>query len=172
MSKLSSTVATIGPNTSTCTPEIYSFGLELGRLLADMGFTILNGGRGGFMEAVFKGARQSRNYTFGQCIGILPGADAAEANAFCDIKIPTGIGLARNAIVANSSDIVIAVGGGSGTLSELAYAWQFQKTIICFAQFGGWAAELAGKQLDNRHQGEIAAMESLEELKEWLKANI
>lgn len=161
-------ISIIGPNTSTCTPEIYGFGIQLGKFLIDHSFTIVCGGMHGLMEAVCKGAKQSDSYSFGETIGIIPGTNRNDANDYCDIVIPTGIGYARNQIVVNSGDVVVAIGGGAGTLSEIAFAWQLNKKVICFTQFSGWAAELANQTLDNRNNQPIVGVSSLDELKEEL----
>ncbi len=122
----------------------------------------------GIMEAVFKGAKQSENYKFGKTIGIIPSLNKDDANKYCDIVIPTGINFARNQIVVNSSDVIIAIGGGAGTLSEIAYAWQLKKKIYTFTTFEGWAKEFANKKLDNRKDDKIMAVSSISELKEML----
>jgi len=161
-------ITVIGPNAPGCKPQVCAFGEKLGRFLADRQFIIINGGRKGFMEAVFKGARTSPRYVFGQTVCLLPGG-AEEANPYCDIPIPTGLGLARNYLIANSSPVVIAVAGGAGTLSEMAYAWQLNKTLIAFTLFEGWAKELAGKRPDSRRNDYIIPVGSLDELDELLR---
>ena len=89
----------IGPNKENCTPEIYAFGLALGKKIIDLDFILVCGGKQGIMEAVCKGAKQSKNYSFGNTVGIIPEKDKEPANPFCDIVIPTGIGYARNQII-------------------------------------------------------------------------
>ena len=79
---------------------------------------IVCGGLGGVMEAACRGAKEAGGTT----VGILPGADRAAANPFVDVAIPTGLGEARNALVVRAADAVIAIGGGYGTLSEIALA--------------------------------------------------
>ena len=78
------------------------------------------------MEAVCRGAREAGGTT----IGILPGADRAAANQFVDVAIPTGLGEARNALVVRAADALIAVGGGYGTLSEIALALKAGKRVV------------------------------------------
>lgn len=117
-------VSVIGGNKAS--PEILKEAEELGRGLAQRGLTIICGGLGGVMEAVCRGARSAG----GRTVGILPGTRAAAANAYVDIPIPTGIGLARNAIVALSGEVVIAVDGSHGTLTEIGYALNFRKPVI------------------------------------------
>lgn len=157
-------IALIGPNHDTCTPEIYAFGIQLGQQLVNRGHVLICGGSYGLMEAVFKGAREARNYRFGSTIGILPGSDKQDANPYCDVVIPTRIGYARNSIVVSSGDIVVATAGGSGTLSEIAYAWSFGKPVIACSQFGGWSGEMGGKALDHRRQDQVDRATTLDEV--------
>lgn len=161
-------ISILGPNQAECTDEIYQFGIKLGKLLADQNKRIVSGGMQGLMEAVFKGAHQSENYQFGMTIGILPGLSKDEANSYADIIIPTGIGLARNQIVVNTGDVVIAIAGGAGTLSEIAFAWQLKKKIICFEGFGGWSEKLARQKLDSRRIESIQSAKTLEEITELI----
>jgi len=91
-------IGIIGPGDDMCTEEIYRFGQELGEKLASKGYLLVNGGKGGIMEAVFKGARNAINYQFGQTVGIIPEESSVHANKYVDIVIPTGIGTARNKI--------------------------------------------------------------------------
>jgi uncharacterized protein (TIGR00725 family) len=99
---------------------------EIGERLARAGFSVLTGGLGGVMEAAAEGASGSG----GLVLGILPGADPALANPHVTIAIPTGVGDARNAIIANTADGFIAVGGGLGTLSEIAFALKRGKPVV------------------------------------------
>jgi uncharacterized protein (TIGR00725 family) len=161
-------ISFIGPNTENCSAELYDFGVELGRAVATPDRVIICGGRGGFMEAVCRGAKESEGTFPGQTIGILPEYSAANANRWVDIPIPTGIGLARNSIIINSADIIIAAGGGSGTLSEIAFAWQHNKRVLCVTTFGGWAATLAGNNLDARYSGLLIPVTSIEEIMNFL----
>ena len=81
---------------------------------------------------------------------MLPGLVASEANAFVDVVVPTGMNYARNTILVAMADVVVAVGGGSGTLSEIALAWQHGKPIVTLDLGEGWSARLAGERLDHR----------------------
>jgi uncharacterized protein (TIGR00725 family) len=159
-------IGVIGPSELLCTKEVYEFGLKLGKMLVDAGYFVVCGGLGGVMEAVCKGAHESEGYYKGKTIGVIPSADKKDANKYCDIVIPTGLGFARNTIVVNSADVVIAIGGGSGTLSEIAFAWQMHRPIICYDGFEGWAAEMADKKLDIRRKDVMHRVSSLEEIME------
>jgi uncharacterized protein (TIGR00725 family) len=165
-------IGVIGPNIENCTNEMYDFGIELGHRLTDLNYMIVCGGRLGIMEAVCRGSKLSEKYTYPNTIGILPSANNDEANQYCDIVIPTGIGLARNSIVVNTADVLVAVAGGSGTLSEIAFAWQFNKKVICYTGFEGWAKNLAGQDLDQRNSGLILSADSMDKIIELVQQNI
>jgi uncharacterized protein (TIGR00725 family) len=106
----------------------------VGRLLAEQGATVVCGGLGGTMEAACRGARSAGGTT----IGILPGLDRSDANPFVSVAIPTGLGEARNALVVRAADAVIALGGGYGTLSEIALALKAGKRVV---GVGTWEIE-------------------------------
>ncbi len=99
---------------------------EVGRLIAAAGYTLVCGGLTGVMEAACRGAKAAG----GQTVGILPGMERGEANPYVDIAIPTGLGQMRNAVIALTADIVIAIGGGFGTLSEIGHALRYGKAVI------------------------------------------
>lgn len=99
---------------------------EVGRELAKKGVVLLCGGLGGVMESACHGASLEGGLT----IGILPGNEASSANRYVRIPIVTGLGYARNAVLIKSAQAVIAVGGGYGTLSEIAYALDFKIPVI------------------------------------------
>jgi uncharacterized protein (TIGR00725 family) len=109
-------VAVVGPGQPTA--EEAATAEEVGRLLGEAGAVVVCGGLGGVMEAVCRGARSAGGLT----LGILPGRDRREANAYVEVAVPTGMGEMRNALVVRAADAVIAVGGAYGTLSEIALA--------------------------------------------------
>lgn len=152
-------VSVIGDSETSDKGEI-KFAEKLGTMLAERGYVILTGGRGGVMEAVCKGAKQAGGIT----VAILPSADKAEANPYVDIPIPTGLGWARNQIVVLGGDVIIAIGGRSGTLSEIAYAWMYNKPIIAVPRFGGWSMLLGGKKVDDRRKDKIFVANTVEEV--------
>jgi uncharacterized protein (TIGR00725 family) len=98
----------------------------VGRLLAKRNAILVCGGLGGVMEAVSKGMNSEGGLT----VGILPQDHKEKANAFVDVPIATGLGVGRNVIIARATDAVIAVGGGYGTLSEIAFALQMGKPVV------------------------------------------
>ena len=91
---------------------------EAGRLLAAAGARVVCGGLGGVMEAACRGARSEGGTT----IGLLPGTDREDANGWVVLALPTGLGEGRNALIVRAADAVVAIGGGFGTLSEIAFA--------------------------------------------------
>lgn len=127
----------------------------VGRGLVDAGLRVATGGLGGVMEAASRGARSSSRWNDGAVIGVLPGLVAADANPFVDIVIPTGMNYGRNTILVAMADVVIAVGGGAGTLSEIALAWQHGKPIVALDLGEGWSGRLAGEALDRRRSDTV-----------------
>jgi hypothetical protein len=111
---------------SVCDEEIYKVAEEVGRLIAQNNWILITGGLGGVMEAASKGAKQAGGIT----VGILPGFSKEEANRYVDIPITTGLSHARNIIIARSADVVIAISGGYGTLSEIAIALKLGKPVF------------------------------------------
>jgi len=129
-------VAVVGPGEAGA--EELAGAEEVGRLLAEAGAVVVCGGRGGVMEAVCRGARSAGGLT----LGILPGRDRSEANAYVEVALPTGLGEARNALVVRAADAVIAVGGAYGTLSEIALALKIGKPVV---GLGTWELARAGR---------------------------
>ncbi|HEV2745044.1 MAG TPA: TIGR00725 family protein, partial [Rubrobacter sp.] len=105
-------VTVVGPGTAT--GETYERAREVGRLVAERGGIVVCGGLGGVMEAAALGATEGG----GTAIGILPDEDRGRANGYLSLSVATGMGQARNLVVVCSGDVVVAVGGGYGTLSE------------------------------------------------------
>ena len=109
----------------------------VGKLIAERRGIILCGGLGGVMEVACKGAFEAGGMT----VGILPGSDKSSANPYVKIAIPTGLGYARNAIIAKACDAYIAIDGSYGTLSEIAMALNNGKKVV---NLGSWDLEKAG----------------------------
>jgi len=110
----------------TAGEDILGMAEETGRLIAEHGCLLICGGMGGVMEASARGARGAGGTT----IGILPQPDRHTANPYIDIPIATSFGEARNLIIIRTADILIAVGGEYGTLSEIAFALKTEKRVI------------------------------------------
>jgi len=114
-----------------CGAAEYASAMEVGRLVAEAGATLVCGGLSGIMEAAARGAKEAG----GPTIGILPGHDRGLANPYVDHVITTGIGHARNLAVVSSGDAVIAVGGSYGTLSEIGLAARIGRPVVILS---GW----------------------------------
>jgi uncharacterized protein (TIGR00725 family) len=117
-------IGVLGPNTTT--DAQYRLGMDVGREIAKAGAILFCGGLDGMMRAAAEGAKSGG----GQTVGILPGNEKADANAFIDIAIPTGLGPYRNALLVRSCDAVIAVHGAYGTLSEIAFALRLGVPVV------------------------------------------
>jgi uncharacterized protein (TIGR00725 family) len=137
-------VAVIGPGEATAAEVAVAE--EVGARLVDLGATVVTGGLGGVMEAASRGAKSRRGVT----IGLLPGLDRSEANGWVDVAIATGLGEIRNALIVRTSDALVAVGGGAGTLSEIGFALKLGRPVIGIGTFNvegvvqvGSAAEAA-----------------------------
>ncbi len=141
-------IAVVGNARLSETDPRYQLAREVGRLLVDGGARVLTGGLGGVMEAASRGATESARYQAGDTIGLLPGLDPAQANAWVDIALPTGLDHLRNGLVANA-DAVIAIGGGAGSLSEMAFAWMRRRPVVAL-EAEGWSGDLGGMALDHR----------------------
>lgn len=115
--------------------------VTVGRGLAERGAIVVTGGLGGVMEAASRGAREAGGTT----VGILPGSDRSAANPYVDVSIPTGLGEARNALVARAADALIAIGGSWGTLSEIALAARDGKRVV---GLGSWEVLRRGEPVD------------------------
>ncbi|MDD2654306.1 MAG: TIGR00725 family protein, partial [Candidatus Omnitrophica bacterium] len=109
-----------------CSDETAKIAQEIGKNIAKLGLILACGGLGGVMEAAAKGAKENGGAT----IGILPGESKKDANPYIDIAIPTGLGLARNTLVVRIADLIIALPGEYGTLSEISFAMIFNKIVI------------------------------------------
>lgn len=99
---------------------------QAGELIAEAGCVLINGGLGGVMAASAKGAKSKGGLT----IGLLPGLDPSAANQYIDVPIPTGLGEMRNLLIVRSAAVLIAIGGGYGTLSEIALALKASKPVV------------------------------------------
>ncbi|MCB9556840.1 MAG: TIGR00725 family protein [Deltaproteobacteria bacterium] len=144
---------------SSAAAEAIGFGL------VEAGLAVICGGLAGVMEAVARGGRNARDQgASGLVIGILPGEDHAAANRYCDLVLPSGLGIARNALIVRAAEVVVLVAGGAGTLSEAALAWQLDRPLIAYCGAGGWSDRLAGMSLDHRPRSAIAMANSAEQV--------
>lgn len=114
----------VGPGAAT--DEEVAVAEEVGSRVATAGAVLVCGGLGGVMEAACRGASAAGGLT----VGLLPGDDRAAANPWVAVALPTGIGEARNALLVRAAEALVAIGGGWGTLSEIALALRAGKTVV------------------------------------------
>src|SRR5437867_13092586 len=136
---------------SEATPSQLVAAREVGRLLAQNGAVVINGGYGGVMGAASEGAASEG----GTVVGILPDDDRSGANPHLTVAIATGLGQARNSVIVTAADSVIAIGQGWGTLSEIALARRLGRPVFAL---GTWDV----KGLDLVHSPEEAVKRALE----------
>jgi uncharacterized protein (TIGR00725 family) len=117
-------IAVIGG--SVCSQEEYAMAEQVGRLIAQNGAMLVCGGMSGVMEAACKGAVNAGGLT----IGILPSDSVDDSNPFVTIPIATGMGIGRNILIVRTGNVIIAIDGEYGTLSEISYAMQLNKPVI------------------------------------------
>ena len=146
-------IGVIGYNDDRCTEVAKEIAYEVGKEIALSGSVLVCGGLGGVMDAACRGAKEVNGVT----VGIIPQDNFGFANQFCDIVICSGIGYARDFIVATSSDGIIAVGGGIGTLIEMSVGYMIKKKIVAISSSGGVSDVYAGKYLDERKRVLIEA---------------
>lgn len=130
---------------------------RVGALLARLGITVITGGRGGVMEAASRGAATAGGTT----VGIVPSAETSEANAWCTVVIPTGLGNARNILTVLAGDFVVAIGGGAGTLSEICFAWIHGRPILAVEGCGGWSDRIGAEMFGHRATSAIVSCADL-----------
>ncbi len=117
-------VAVVGAGAAD--PGLARVAEEVGRGLAARGAIVLCGGLSGVMEAVCRGVREGG----GTSVGILPGHHRGDANEFVDVALATGMGEMRNAVIVRAADVVLALGGEYGTLSEVAFALKIGRPVV------------------------------------------
>jgi uncharacterized protein (TIGR00725 family) len=120
-------VAVAGPRAGE--PYQLTAAAAVGERLATIGCVVLCGGKGGVMDAVCRGVAAAGGFS----IGLLPESDDREANPFVSVALPTGIGSARNSLIACGGAALVAIGGGPGTLSEIAFALHFGRPVLTLA---------------------------------------
>jgi len=124
-------IGVIGAGTATAAG--YEAARQVGRLIAEAGAVLVCGGLGGVMEAACRGACEAG----GQTLGLLPGPEAAQANPWVTLAVPTNLGHARNVIIAHTAQALIAVEGEFGTLSEMAIGLKLGKPVVALGSWPG-----------------------------------
>jgi uncharacterized protein (TIGR00725 family) len=160
-------VAVIG-NAKIKSPQLQQMAESVGIIINELGFHLVCGGLGGVMEASCLGHKSGINPS--QTIGILPSFKASTANKYIDIIIPSGLDIGRNQLVVSSGFAVVVLGGGAGTLSEIALASQINKPILLMKGSGGWADRLTDEYLDLRCNSKLYHIKTFEELRQTLQS--
>jgi uncharacterized protein (TIGR00725 family) len=109
-----------------CSTEIYSVAYEVGCLVGQNEWVLVCGGLGGVMEGAAKGCYENGGIT----VGLLPDTVRSSANQFVTLAIPTGMGEARNVLIVRASDVLIAIAGGYGTLSEIGLSLKIGRPVV------------------------------------------
>ena len=149
-------ILVIGHNDNGCTPEHEKVAYEVGFEIAKSDCVLITGGLGGVMKAACHGSHDAN----GLAIGIIPQNDPSFANEYCDVVIPTGIGLTRDFLNALSADGIIIVGGGSGTLSEICAEKKKKKPMVAIRGTGGVAEKYVDDYIDHRKNVKIIGVDS------------
>ncbi|RNJ77054.1 MAG: TIGR00725 family protein [Nitrosopumilus sp. B06] len=152
-------ILVIGNNTRGCTSKHEDLAYQTGAEIARSGSVLVTGGLGGVMSAASHGAHDAG----GLVVGIIPQDDASHANEFCDIVIPTGMGLTRDFLNALSSDGVIIIGGGSGTLSEACAAYMSKKPMVALRHIKSIVDPYIDQYLDHRKLVKIIGVDTPKE---------
>jgi len=129
--------------------EVERLAHSVGAIIANVGAILVCGGLNGSMEAVARGCKEAGGTT----IGLLPGTNKADANPYIDIALPTTIGYARNAMVACSADVIVALPGSHGTSSEISYGLVYKRPII---DLGNWNREGMIEVIDEFYSTNLA----------------
>lgn len=144
-------IAVIGDADEAQSKHLIGTAEQVGEEIGKAGAVLICGGLGGVMKAAARGAKKYHAVT----VGILPFITKGQANRFIDIVIPTGMGWGmKDGILVRSADALIALGGGCGTLSEIALAYMHKKPLIVIRGSGGWSSRIPNP-LDHRHMVRI-----------------
>lgn len=157
-------ILVVGYNEDSCTDVARALAYEVGAEIARRGHVLLTGGLGGVMASAARGAYEHGGIT----VSILPQKDTSQANPYSMIKIATGLSHMRNMVNVWSADGVIVVGGGAGTLIEVAAAYLEGKPVVALVGSGGVADEYAGKYIDERRRAIIHSAQTPREAVEKL----
>ena len=161
-------ILVIGHNDSGCTPEHEKVAYETGAEIAKSDAVLISGGLGGVMRASCHGAHDAGGFV----VGIIPQDDHTHANEFCDVVVPSGMGLTRDFLNALAADGVIIVGGGSGTLSEVCAAYMHKRPMVAIKNTGGTADKVADGFIDHRENVKIIGVDSPKEAVELILERI
>lgn len=131
---------------------------QVGGVVARLGAALVTGGRDGIMSAASRGCAEAG----GIVLAVTPHKFMDEVNDYAHFHIPTAMGWARNCITGIAGDIVVVIGGAAGTLSEIAYAWMYDRPILALSCCEGWSKRIAGQSIDHRRQDFIVDCPTIE----------
>ncbi|MHA2006804.1 MAG: TIGR00725 family protein [Promethearchaeota archaeon] len=165
--KCKAVISVIGA--SDINKEIEEKTIEIGSLIAKNNYAIACGGLSGVMEAICRGAKEEGGLT----IGIIPHTTKNFANKFVDIIIPCPFSQARNILVVLAGEVCLAISGKAGTLSEICFAWIYNKPVVALMNVEGWSSKIANQKLDDRRSDMIFGVntpqETIKKINELLK---
>jgi uncharacterized protein (TIGR00725 family) len=165
--KFKAVISVIGA--SEIDKKIEDITIEIGRLIAKNNYAVACGGLSGVMEAICKGAKEEGGFT----IGIIPHTEKNYANKYVDLVIPCPFSQARNIVVVLAGDLCLAISGKAGTLSEICFAWIYDKPLVALSSVQGWSSKMANQKLDNRRNDMIygvnTPLEAINKINDLLK---
>lgn len=127
--------------------KAYRLAYQIGKLIANRNAILICGGKGGIMEEACRGAKENKGVT----VGIISGNKRNKSNKYVDVEVVSGItNSGEDAIIISMCDGIIAIGGGSGTLQEIALAYRNKKPVVAITNIMGWANKVADSYLDER----------------------
>lgn len=139
--------------------DMFAVAEAIGARLAQNNCIVVNGGKGGVMEAVCRGAKAQGGMTVAE----IAGNGRGEGNEFVDVEIiTTDTGYRGPSLLIGMSDAVLALGGGAGTLQELAVAYRMKKPVVLLKGYGGWTDRITGTWLDERRLVRFYSTKSIE----------
>lgn len=148
------------PKDSKPKKEIYKAAEKIGELVAKRGAILITGGKGGIMKAACKGAKRKGGIT----VGVVKGKKRKTANRFVDVEVVSGMeGCGEETMLVLMCDGVIALGGGAGTLQELAIAYRNEKPVVTIKNLPGWTDRVANSYLDERKRIKIFSAKTPQE---------
>ncbi len=159
-------VAVIG--SSEADEQMLRVAEQVGAAIARLGAAIVTGGRDGIMAAASRGCAEAG----GTVLAVTPHKHMDEVNDFAHFHIPTAMGWARNCITGIAGDVVVVIGGAAGTLSEIAYAWMYDRPILALSCCEGWSKRIAGQPVDHRRQDVVVDCPSVAALEKELRAKL
>ncbi len=149
--------------------KLYELAYEIGTLIAKNGSILICGGKGGIMEEACRGAKENGGIT----VGVIGGNNRGESNKYVDVEVVSGItNYAEEGLIISMSDGIIALGGGAGTLQELAMAYRSNKKVATIKNTKGWSMNLSNQFLDERNITKIKLCDSPKSAVSYILKNI